>query len=156
MTDWTAIIRHASPDVRELNADVLHQDKRTALHTGADGRLTPHAAESMTGRFLTLWAALDGPELEPEHRFHPTRRWRFDFAHIGARVAIELEGGIHQQGRHNRAAGFVSDARKYNAAAVAGWTVFRLATGMLTVEDVRPIVEYVRGKCPPGDGGRSG
>lgn len=37
----------------------------------------------LENRFETLWRALGGPELEREFRFHPTRRWRADFAHAG-------------------------------------------------------------------------
>lgn len=33
------------------------------------------------------------PEFVREHRFHPTRRWRFDFAWPDEKVALEVEGG---------------------------------------------------------------
>src|SRR6187551_2874790 len=29
----------------------------------------------------------------PEHRFHPTRKWRFDYAFPIAMLAVEIEGG---------------------------------------------------------------
>lgn len=61
-----------------------------------------------------------------EHRFHPVRRWRFDFAWPERKLAVELEGGVWSQGRHTRGQGFVDDCEKYNAAAVMGWTVLRL------------------------------
>ena len=35
---------------------------------------------------------------EPEYRFHPVRRWRFDFANPEYKVAIEFEGGIWAAG----------------------------------------------------------
>jgi very-short-patch-repair endonuclease len=60
-----------------------------------------------------------------EHKFHPTRRWRFDFAFPERRVAVECEGAIWTSGRHTRGSGFVADAEKYNAAAALGWFVFR-------------------------------
>lgn len=54
--------------------------------------------------------------------------WRFDFAWPDYRVALEIEGGIWIAGRHSRGAGYLADCRKYNAAQLLGWQVFR-ATG---------------------------
>lgn len=66
-----------------------------------------------------------GLTLTPEYRFAPPRRWRFDFALVEHRIAIEVEGGAFTRGRHTRGVGFVKDMEKYNAAAVAGWWVLR-------------------------------
>ena len=33
-----------------------------------------------------------------EYQFHPTRKWRFDFAHLDRKIAVECEGGIWRQG----------------------------------------------------------
>lgn len=62
---------------------------------------------------------------EVEYRFHPTRRWRFDFAWPELRLAVEVEGGVFSGGRHVRAVGFIGDCEKYNQAALLGWTVLR-------------------------------
>jgi len=61
-----------------------------------------------------------------EFRFHPGRRWRFDFAWPDRKVALEVEGGAFAHGRHTRGAGFRNDLEKYNAATAAGWRVFRV------------------------------
>lgn len=61
-----------------------------------------------------------------EHHFHPTRRWRFDFAWPQRKVAVEIEGGVWTRGRHTRGAGFIADCEKYNEAARLGWRVFRM------------------------------
>ena len=37
-------------------------------------------------RFEFLWLAVQGPALEGEFRFHPTRKWRSDFAQIPSRT----------------------------------------------------------------------
>ncbi len=66
-----------------------------------------------------------GEKVEQEYRFHPIRKWRFDFAIPDYMIAIEIEGGAHVQGRHNRAAGFIKDMEKYNTAALMGWRIFR-------------------------------
>ena len=41
------------------------------------------------------------------------------------KIALEVEGGIWIQGRHSRGAGMLKDMEKYNAAAAAGWRLFR-------------------------------
>ena len=65
------------------------------------------------------------PDPVAEHRFHPERRWRFDYAWPEAQVALEVEGGVWTRGRHVRGAGFTRDMEKYNAAALMGWIVLR-------------------------------
>lgn len=60
-----------------------------------------------------------------EFKFHPVRRWRFDFAFPERMVAVECEGAVWTNGRHTRGSGFVADMEKYNNAAALGWFVFR-------------------------------
>lgn len=60
-----------------------------------------------------------------EHRFHVTRRWRFDYAWPDYQVALEVEGGVWVGGRHTSGAGFVKDMEKYNEAACMGWRIIR-------------------------------
>lgn len=97
----------------------------------------------LVAEFNQVWRGLDGPELVAEYRFHKTRKWRADFAHIGARVIIELDGGVYVGGRHNRGPGYVDDCAKLNAATALGWSVFRLATGMASVDNVQPIINHI-------------
>lgn len=56
-----------------------------------------------------------------EFRFHPTRKWRFDFAWPDQKVAVELHGATYSNGRHNRGTGMKNDADKTNAAQLLGW-----------------------------------
>ena len=72
------------------------------------------------------------PEPEREYRFHPTRRWRFDFAWPDYMLAAEVEGGVWAQGRHTRGSGFIKDCIKYNEAVILGWSVVRFAGAMIT------------------------
>lgn len=72
-----------------------------------------------------------GLAFEPEYRFHNKRLWRFDYrikAIEDGCVAIEIEGGIWNRGRHTRGKGFQGDLDKYNAASAEGWRVFRFST----------------------------
>ena len=96
-------------------------------------------------RFELLWQTAGGPALQSEFRFHPTRKWRADYAHIESRTLIEVEGGAWVGGRHTRAAGFVADAEKYLEAALGGWRVVRLVGSQLTLETVLRVVAAVRG-----------
>lgn len=71
------------------------------------------------------------PEPLREFRFHPKRRWRFDFCWPDFKVACEYEGGIFSGGAHTRGAHFKSDVEKYNTAALMGWRVFRIHCDMV-------------------------
>jgi very-short-patch-repair endonuclease len=66
-----------------------------------------------------------------EYRFHPKRKWRFDFACVEKQVAIEVEGGTWNLGRHVRPLGFEADCEKYNAATTLGWKVLRVTSKMV-------------------------
>ena len=99
-------------------------------------------------RFAALWRAMDGPELEREFRFHPTRKWRADFAHLPSRTLIEIEGGIYIHGRHTRAAGFAADIEKYLEAALAGWRVIRLGPDEITFHTVEKVKRLLEQDAP--------
>lgn len=61
------------------------------------------------------------PQPEREYRFHPTRRWRFDFAWPREQISLEYQGGIYTRGGHVRGLGYENDAEKLNQATVLGW-----------------------------------
>ena len=64
-----------------------------------------------------------------EWRFHPIRKWRFDFAwpEHDPLVAVEIEGGLFSAGRHTRGAGARADMEKYAEAATRAWYVIRVS-----------------------------
>lgn len=64
-------------------------------------------------------------ECVKEYKFHPTRRWRFDYAIPEHKIALEVEGGVWTGGRHTSPKGFLGDIEKYNTATLMGWRVFR-------------------------------
>jgi very-short-patch-repair endonuclease len=65
------------------------------------------------------------PAPATEVKFHPTRKWRFDYAWHDSKVALEIEGGVWIGGRHTSGAGFVKDMEKYNEASALGWRIIR-------------------------------
>lgn len=67
----------------------------------------------------------------PEFEFYEVRKWRFDYAWVAQKVALEIEGGTRKQGRHNRHEGYEGDCRKYNRAQLLGWLVIRATTEMV-------------------------
>ena len=98
-----------------------------------------------------------GLRFQPEYKFHPERDWKFDYlawrsSGIDAEVripeagsplrlrgpcaAIEIEGGIFENGRrgsgpgvgrHLRGLGYLADMQKYREAAALGFKVFRFS-----------------------------
>lgn len=82
-----------------------------------------------------------GLAVEKEHIFHPTRKWRFDYAVPDHRIAIEVEGGVWTQGRHTRPGGFLGDIEKYNAATLLGWRVFRVTPDELYKSKTFKLIE---------------
>ena len=88
---------------------------------------------------------LTGLEAKREYRVHPTREWRFDFAIPAVRVAIEVEGGVWNGGRHFRPEGYLRDMEKYNEAAACGWLVIRtIPSELLRVKTIQQIVRACR------------
>jgi very-short-patch-repair endonuclease len=103
-------------------------------------KLLPEGSKHET-HFMQLWAALNGPELTREHKFMPDRKFRFDFAYIPQRVAIECEGFGHS--RQNR---YTSDVEKYNLAALEGWKVYRLTGKMINIDELQKVIDFIRAK----------
>lgn len=96
------------------------------------------ASESKLEQLFSEWALSFAIRPEREYRFHPSRKWRFDFAWPQSMVAVELEGGVWTMGRHLRGSGFINDCDKYNAAAELGWIVLRYTTQHL--QDMTTVI----------------
>jgi hypothetical protein len=94
--------------------------------------------------FLRVLAANGLPAPVQEHKFHPTRGWRFDYAWPEYKVALEVEGGVWTGGRHTRGKGFMADLNKYNEANVLRWHVLKTVPDQLcdttTIEMLRAML----------------
>lgn len=86
-------------------------------------------------------------ECVKEFKFHPTRKWRFDYALPEHKIAVEVEGGVWTGGRHTSPKGFLNDMEKYNTATLMGWRVFRTIPDELctnaTLQLIREAIAYV-------------
>jgi len=100
----------------------------TAMKKPTDGK------NDFVQHILTQCKQLGLPAPELEHRFHPTRKWRFDLAWPDQMLAMEIDGGVYAEGRHTRGKGFEGDAEKLNEALILGWRVLRVTTGQVKSE----------------------
>jgi hypothetical protein len=94
----------------------------------------------------------------PQFKFHPERRWRFDFGFPAELVVVDIDGGIFAAengataGRHARGAGIMGGFEKRNAAAELGFCVLcygppQIRSGEAAVQ-IERIVSARRGVPP--------
>lgn len=86
------------------------------------------------------------PGFEKEFTFHPSRKWRFDYAWPKRKVAVEVEGAVWVQGRHTRGSGYVKDMEKYNEAAILGWRLIRVTPEMVRNGEALNYIERALSK----------
>jgi very-short-patch-repair endonuclease len=109
-------------------------------------------AGDLGDKFEALWRIHgdDAFALTREHRFHPVRKWRFDWCHEGTKTAVELDGAVYSGGRHTRGKGFEADAEKRNEAQKMGWVVLVYTAKDLTKtrgpETVRSVIAVLRSR----------
>jgi len=108
-----------------------------------------------------LTESRDIPRFAKEHRFHPTRRWRFDFAWPALLVAVEVHGGVFVQGHHNRGKGFCDDREKAAEAQLLGWIILEVAEPHIrshqALDWIRRALELRETEAgPPGAGADRG
>lgn len=147
MTDLVTRLPHASESFKKLNAAYYAQGlakAKAAAVEKADRALVGKVSGKLgEGVFAAFCEQLGIPPCESEYRFHPERRWRFDYAWPDRKLALEVEGGVWTEGRHTRGKGFIADMEKYNAAALLGWSVLRVVPDNLmadsTVEMLRKV-----------------
>ena len=106
--------------------------RHLARHLQHKTTMTTSCRSKKLDAFSILCLSHGLPAPVPEYRFAPPRRWRFDWAFMEKKIAVEQEGGIWTRGRHTRGAGYVADLEKYNSAARWGWRVFRFTPAQIT------------------------
>lgn len=89
-----------------------------------------------------------------QHRFHPTRRWRFDFAWPEKLFAVEVQGlakptyskrGKLILGGHQSIAGIKNDLEKYDEALRRGWRVYCCEQSMVDSGRALKTIQIVLG-----------
>ena len=100
----------------------------TRIDPQAVAKQTKKAALEMS--FLNHWRLMYPtlPAPTSQHRFHDERKWRFDFAWIEWKLAVEIQGGSFVQGGHNRGAQQAKDYEKQREAVRLGWRVLPFNT----------------------------
>lgn len=91
--------------------------------------------------FIALCKSFKISAPQQEVKFMDKRKFRFDFAWIDEKLAVEIEGGIWIQGRHTRGSGYVKDMEKYNLAAESGWRVLRFTPQQIKNESTYKIIQ---------------
>lgn len=99
----------------------------------------------LTDKFLGYWKLCTFlPQPVREHRFHETRRWRFDLAWPALKLAAEFHGGVWIRGGHSRGKGQQKDFDKLNAAIALGWTVLQFGTDAVSQKQIADTLRTVR------------
>ena len=81
-----------------------------------------------------------------EYKFDTVRKFKFDYANLRLKIAIEIEGGIYTGTGHAKTGRYLSDMEKYNKASIKGWIILRYAHGQekKIAGDVKKAVEKRR------------
>jgi hypothetical protein len=126
-------------------------------------KAAPHNPKTDYKSMLVQQCELIGLKMEPEFKFHPSRRFRADWrVHFGmwegkrpkkithfiaSPVLVEYEGGIFSSGKrgHSSIAGIQRDMEKSNLAQIAGYTVIRVTPAhVVSGEAVKWIMDALR------------
>jgi hypothetical protein len=113
--------------------------------------------KKQTMRYIEIETILDtaktayGVEWQREYYFaYPKYKYRFDYAIPTIKLAIEVEGGVWNYGRHNKPSGYQEDCIKYTIASSLGWTLLRFTTTQIKRNlfvyptDSKPNRNYIR------------
>ena len=105
---------------------------------------------SLELQFDTLWNDLHPTiDLDTEVRLISDRRFRFDYVHLGSKVAVELNGQIWHKGGHSSGSGLLRDYEKLNLAQQSGYVVFQLSAEMINERWLNLIAHTIKARDVP-------
>ncbi len=101
-----------------------------------------HGAKYNLKIVLAWFSEVGLPAPRPEYRFDSDRQFRFDFAWLEQKVALEVQGGIFARlpGGHNRGAQIRREHEKWNLAALAGWRILYCETETLCMTETSEMI----------------
>ena len=87
-----------------------------------------------------FWEKYYTEPIVPQLRFHPEKKWRFDFAFPSAWLAVEIQGfGTG----HTSYEGMHRDYEKHNAAMSLGWGIVYLMSYDLKRAHINKTCQYI-------------
>lgn len=114
-------------------------------------RFDPASAEDILASTLNMLGEPFTP-FERQFPYVPGRRFAADFALLGPRLLIEVQGGIaafvrddgeERRGAHGSVAGVLKDNERLNMAAQHGWRVLRFAPAAMRDENIGETIEII-------------
>ena len=108
-------------------------------------------AQSYGESIFALHCRIDKLTPTAEYKFHPDRKWRFDFAFIPEKLAVEIEGGVWlgKNGGHTSGTGYTNNLEKYNEAVMLGWKILRFTPEAVKSGRAIQIVRVVLADSKP-------
>lgn len=104
-------------------------------------RAHTQAVHELERRKMAAWSEMMGlPVPVSEYRFHPVREWRFDYAWIAEKVALEKDGGLYPGGAHSLEANIRRDQDKGNEAQLMGWCFLRVPASELYTSSTAALI----------------
>lgn len=101
----------------------------------------PDLTESkLEHKFFERWKQLSPKQLTLQHQFHPSRQWRFDFAHLPSKLAIEVQG--FGEG-HTSYEGMLNDYEKHNEAVRLGWRIIYIMSKNIKPRILDSTIRYI-------------
>ena len=127
----------ATKRIRKVNPDYKRQYRSSRKRSRA---LSRHEET------FALHCKTEGVSVQREYVFHPTRKWRFDFAIPAIKLGIEIDGAIWMpQTGHSSGAGITRDIEKINAAIGLGWSVLRFSGPMVqSAEAIDTVLRLIQ------------
>lgn len=89
-----------------------------------------------------------------ELKFHPTRKWRWDYAFVKPKIAVEVHGSTWAAGRHTRGGGFAADREKMVEGQLLGWLVIECTYQQIESGQLWDWLDRAMGLRTKSKGGR--
>ena len=121
-----------------------------ATATKADRKVTQAAVAAGYAPLVGLCRGMGLMEPVPEWVFHPTRKWRFDYAWPLVKLALEIQGGLWSdeakgKNAHAMPLAIMRDMEKASEAAILGWRIIYCVPDELTTVALDRIQRALNG-----------